>query len=340
MLAVVLVGGEGTRLRPLTYQTPKQLLPLVGAPIIECVLAQLSRHGVTDAVLALGYLPDQFTEAYPDDVIAGVRVSYSVESEPLDTAGAIRFAAARAGAESTFVVINGDNVTDLDVTALIGFHRERGAEATIALHTVADPSRFGVVAVGPDGRVSEFVEKPPRDLAPSNLVNAGVYVVEPTVLERIAPAGRVSVERETFPALAAAGRLYALVDDAYWIDTGTPEGYLRANADVLGGRTGRTVEGVVDGSWRHPSAVVDPGATLRVSVVDAGASVGAGAVVENAVLLPGATVEAGARVRSSIIGPGAVIGEFATLDATCVVGAREHVAAGSVLSGDVRLGGV
>ncbi len=148
------------------------------------------------------------------------------------------------------------------------------------------------------------------------------------------------MERDTFPTLAAAGRLYAIVDDAYWIDTGTPEGYLRANVDVLGGRTGRTVEGVVDGSWRHPSAVVDPGATLRVSVVDAGASVGAGAVVENAVLLPGAAVEAGARVRSSIIGPGAVIGEFATLDATCVVGAREHVAAGSVLSGDVRLGGV
>ncbi|HEV2426603.1 MAG TPA: NDP-sugar synthase, partial [Acidimicrobiales bacterium] len=302
MLAVVLVGGEGTRLRPLTYQTPKQLLPLVGVPIIECVLAQLARHGVTDAVLALGYLPDRFTAAYPDDVIAGVRVAYSVEDEPLDTAGAIRFAASQAGAESTFVVINGDNVTDLDVSALREFHAEHDAEATIALHAVADPSRFGVVATGDDGRVVEFVEKPPRDLAPSNLVNTGVYIMEPSVLERIAPTGRVSVERETFPAMAAAGRLYALADDSYWLDTGTPEGYLRANADALDGRGGHRAEGVVDGSWRHPSAIVHDAATLRSSVVDARATVGPDAVVEGAVLLPGARVEAGARVRASIVG--------------------------------------
>jgi mannose-1-phosphate guanylyltransferase len=338
--SIILVGGEGTRLRPLTYQTPKQMLPLVGVAMIECVMEELARHDVTDAVLSLGYLPDRFIEAYPDNVIGGVRVAYAVEPEPLDTAGAIRFAAAFAGLDETFLVVNGDVLTDLDITALVAFHRERGAEATIALHPVEDPSRFGVVPTEPDGRVIAFVEKPPRDEAPTNLINAGTYVLEASVLDRIAPNRRVSVERETFPALADAGTLYAMADDAYWLDTGTPQTYLRANADILNGRDGRPVPGVVDGSWRHPSATVDPSARLVNAVVDRDCYVGSNVRLENVVMLPGAVVEEGSSVRSSIIGPAAVVGSFSTLDAICVVGAKEHVAPGSILSGDVRLGGV
>jgi mannose-1-phosphate guanylyltransferase len=338
--SVILVGGEGTRLRPLTFQTPKQMLPLVGVPMIECVMEELAGHGVTDAVLALGYLPDRFTEAYPDNVIVGVRVSYAVEPEPLDTAGAIRFAAEAAGIDDTFLVLNGDVLTDLDITRLLAFHRDRGAEATIALHPVEDPTRFGVVETAPDGRVLAFVEKPPAGQATTNLINAGTYVMEPSVLRRISATGRVSVERDTFPVLAAAGVLFAKSDDAYWLDTGTPSSYLRANADILAGRNGRRVVDVVGGSWFHPSARVDRTATVRASVVDRLAVVGAGVELEGAVLLPGAIIEEGACVRSSIVGPGAVIGRFSTLDATCVVGAKERVAPGSVLSGDVRLGGV
>ncbi len=339
MQAVILVGGEGTRLRPLTFQTPKQMLPLVGVPMIECAMEELARHGVTDAVLALGYLPDSFSLAYPDNVIAGVKVTYAVEPAPLDTAGAIRFAARASGIDDTFLVVNGDVLTDLDITALLAFHRQRGAEATIALHPVQDPSRYGVVETTPDGRVVAFIEKPPRGEAPTNLINAGTYVMETSVLERIAPKGRVSVERDTFPSLAEDGVLYALRDDAYWLDTGTPQTYLRANADILAGREGRR-DGIRDGSWCHPSATVDASATVSASVVDRDANVGAGVELENAVLMPGAIIEEGARVRSSIIGPSAVIGRFATLDATCVVGSNEHVAPGSELSGDVRLGGV
>ncbi|MDE3064239.1 MAG: NDP-sugar synthase [Acidobacteriota bacterium] len=340
MLAVILVGGEGTRLRPLTYETPKQMLPIVGVPMIECVMDQLCRHGVTDAVLALGYLPDSFTRAYPDNEIGGVRVTYAVEPAPLDTAGAIRFAATSAGVSETFLVVNGDVLTDLDITRLLSFHRERGAEATIALHPVEDPSRYGVVVTSKDGRVSAFIEKPPRDEAPTNRINAGTYVMEPSVLSRIAPAGRVSVERDTFPALAGDGTLFAMTDDAYWLDTGTPQTYLRANADVLAGLRGHTVHGVVGGSWVHPSARVDPSASLAASVVDRAASVGARVVMENVVMMPGAVIEEGATVRWSIIGPGAVVGSGSELDATCVVGANERVAPGSMLSGDVRLGGV
>ena len=340
MQAVILVGGMGTRLRPLTYETPKQMLPLVGVPMIECALENLARHGVTDVVLSLGYLPDQFIAAYPDDVIAGINVPYAVEPEPLDTAGAIRYAAFSTGSTDTFVVVNGDVVTDLNVTALLDFHRRHDALGTIALHPVVDPSLFGVVSTTADGRVLAFVEKPPREEAPTNLINAGTYVFEPAVLDRIAPSGRVSVERETFPSLAADGQLYAMADAAYWLDTGTPHAYLQANVDILKGRDGRNVASIVDGSWAHATSRVSESATLVNAVIDRGCRVGPGAIVERAVLLPGAVVEAGAEVRWSILGPDAVVGEYAQLGPTCVVGANERVAAGSVLRGDVRLGGV
>ena len=317
------------------------MLPLIGRPMIECVFESLAKHGVTDAVLSLGYLPDRFIESYPEGVIAGVRVTYAVEPEPLDTAGAIRFAAAHAHIDDTFLVVNGDVLTDLDVTRLISFHRARGGEGTIALHPVGDPSRYGVVPTTPDGRVIEFVEKPAREDAPTNLINAGTYVFEPSVLRRIAPSGRVSVERDTFPALAKDGVLYAMPDNAYWIDTGTPQTYLQSNIDVLTGRDKITsFSGIVDGTWIHPQSQVDASAKFVNSVIDKDCYVGPNVVIENSVLLPGAVVEEGSVVKWSIIGPEAVIGSFSILGATCVVGAKEHVAPGSSLSGDVRLGGV
>ena len=317
------------------------MLPLIGRPMIECVFESLAKHGVTDAVLSLGYLPDRFIESYPESVIAGVRVTYAVEPEPLDTAGAIRFAAAHAHIDDTFLVVNGDVLTDLDVTRLIGFHRAHGGEGTIALHPVVDPSRYGVVPTTPDGRVIEFVEKPAREDAPTNLINAGTYVFEPSVLRRIAPSGRVSVERDTFPALAKDGVLYAMPDNAYWIDTGTPQTYLQSNIDVLTGRDKITsFSGIVDGTWIHPQSRVDASAKFVNAVIDKDCYVGPNVVIENSVLLPGAVVEEGSVVKWSIIGPEAVIGSFSILGATCVVGAKEHVAPGSSLSGDVRLGGV
>ena len=341
MQSIILVGGKGTRLRPLTYETPKQMLPLVGVAMIECVLGALAHHGVTDAVLSLGYLPDRFIEAYPANVIAGVNVTYAVEPEPLDTAGAIRFAATFAEIDETFLVVNGDVVTDLDVTALLNFHRERGGEATIALHPVEEPSHFGVVDTTQDGRVVAFIEKPPPGTAPTNLINAGTYVFEPRALDRIAAEGRVSVERDTFPRLVAAQELFAMSDHAYWLDTGTPQLYLQANIDILKGRnTQHHFHGVVDGSWCDESATVDATASLQHSAVDKGCVVGANVILEDAVLLPGAIVQSGCEIRSSIVGPEAVIGTGSVLGPTCVVGAKEHVAVDSRLSGDVRLGGV
>lgn len=355
MKAVVLVGGEGTRLRPLTYTTPKQLLPVAEVPMVERVLAALARHGVDEAVLSLGYRPDAFLEAYPDGVAGGVRLSYAVEPEPLDTAGAIRFAAEHARIDETFVVVNGDVLTDLDVSALLAFHRERAAEATISLVAVDDPSRFGVVPTSADGRVLEFVEKPPRDKAPTNCINAGTYVLEPEVVDRIPAGRRVSVERETFPSLATQGRLYALRSDRYWLDTGTPEAYLQANADIVAGRRGTPpapgAREVADGVWAMPDAVLDGelhaatlvGAGARLehgsvvcgSVVGAGARVAGSARIQDSVVLSRASVGVGAVVRGSIIGYGASVGRDCKIEPVTIIGDRAAVPDGSDLDGRV-----
>ncbi|MGP8149637.1 MAG: NDP-sugar synthase, partial [Acidimicrobiales bacterium] len=236
MDAVVLVGGEGTRLRPLTYEIPKQMLPVVGRPMIAHVVEWLAGHGVDRAVLSLGYRADAFVEAFPTNQLSGVALEYIVEPEPLDTAGAIRFAADKAGVSGTFLVLNGDVLTEFDASALVEFHVARSAEASIALTPVADPSNFGVVPTDEAGRVIAFIEKPPLGEAPTNLINAGIYVLETSVLDRIPSGRRVSIERETFPELVSSGRLYALASDAYWLDTGRPHQYLQAQLDILWGR--------------------------------------------------------------------------------------------------------
>jgi mannose-1-phosphate guanylyltransferase len=326
MRAVVLVGGFGTRLRPLTIDVPKQMLPVVHVSMLERVVAGLARYGVDEAVLSLGFRPDAFTDAYPDGTCAGVTLRYAVEPEPLDTAGAIRFAARAAGIDETFLVVNGDVLNDFDVRTLLELHRARGAEGTIHLTPVDDPSRYGVVPTEADGRVLGFIEKPPRDEAPTNWINAGTYVLEPSVLDRIPDGRKVSIERETFPAMAADGTLYALQDPCYWIDAGTPASYLEVQLDLLTGKRGVAEPGV------HPSAVVSPDAVVETSVIGPGARVDAGAVVRSSVVLPGAHISARAEVDHSIVADGAVIGEGATLRELCVIGRGEHVAAGTALS--------
>ncbi len=325
MRAVVLVGGFGTRLRPLTLTRPKQMLPVVDRPMIERVVASLAAHGVTEAVLSLGYRPDAFVEAYPDGQCAGVALHYAVEPEPLDTAGAVRFAARSAGIDETFLVVNGDVLTDLDVSSLWKFHQDREAEGTIALTPVEDPSRFGVVPTDDDGRVEAFVEKPPAGTAPTNWINAGTYVLEPTVIGRIDGGRKVSIERETFPAIVDDRRLYALPSEAYWVDAGTPDTYLRAQLDLIDGHRGYE-PGVSDAAEVHGEAVVEH------SVVMDGAVVSAGARLDDAVVLPGARIGAGARISGSLVGYRAVVGERAELRDLTVIGDAAEIAPGVALS--------
>jgi mannose-1-phosphate guanylyltransferase len=354
--AVVLVGGEGTRLRPLTLTAPKQMLPVVEQPMIERVIGHLADHGIDEAVLSLGYRPDAFIDAYPTGTIAGVRLSYAVEPTPLDTAGAIRFAAQRGGVDETFVVVNGDVLTDSDIAELIAFHRLRNAEATISLTPVDDPSTFGVVPTDDQGRVEAFIEKPLRDEAPTNLINAGTYVFEPSVLDRIPPDRRVSVERETFPAMVEAGTLFALGSDAYWLDTGTPDAYLRAHRDILLGRRpgvpspGAELDpslgtlvwrigdvdvqgGSVTRSLLGRGSSVGPDAVVEESVIGAGAIIEEGASVVASVILPGARVASKATVERSVIGPGAIVGQRCVIHGMSVIGAHAVTASGTVMDG-------
>ena len=296
MRAVVLVGGFGTRLRPLTFTTPKPMLPVGHRPIVENLVAMLAPAGVDEVVLALGFKPQPFVDAFPDGLCAGVRLVYAVEPEPLDTAGAIRFAAEAAGVRDTFVVVNGDVLTDVDVARLVDFHRTRGAEATLHLTPVDDPSSYGVVALAGDGRVERFVEKPAPGTAPSNLINAGTYVLEPSVLQRIESGRKVSIEREIFPAMVAERRVFGVATDDYWVDTGRPDPYRQANLDLLDGRR-RSLSAVAV----QEGAEIGDGASIEHSLVSRGASVGSGASIVDSVILPGANVGAGARVESSIV---------------------------------------
>lgn len=325
--AVVLVGGFGTRLRPLTNATPKQMLPILHRPMIEHVIDHLAEHGIEEAVLSMGYRPDRFTEAYPSGVFNGVKLHYAVEPEPLDTAGAIRFAAKDAGIAEQFIVVNGDVLTDLDIGALVAFHDERGADGTIALHRVEDPSAFGVVLTDDNGRVLAFVEKPPREEAPTDLINAGTYVLEPSVIDRIAEGRKVSIEREVFPAMVDDGVLYATPGDTYWIDTGTPAKYIESQLDLIDGLRQSSDDAV------HEACRIHRDAHIERSVVMTGASIGAGADVRDAVVLPGAVVEAGARIDGSIVGPRARIGAGAVLTGLTVIGDDEVVPAGAHLDG-------
>ncbi|MGI8791712.1 MAG: sugar phosphate nucleotidyltransferase [Acidimicrobiales bacterium] len=356
MKAVVLVGGQGTRLRPLTLSYPKPMLPVAEVSIIERVVRHLGRHGVDTAVLSMGYQPDVFVDAFPSGKCAGVDLVYAVEPEPLDTAGGIAFAARHTGLDrdgETMLVVNGDVLTDIDVSALVAFHRERNAEGTIALTPVDDPSAFGVVPTSDDGRVTAFIEKPEPGTAPTNLINAGIYVLEASVIDRI-PAGEpVNIERATFPAVVADGRLYAKGHEEYWTDTGTPALFLQANLDLLSGsRPGAPAphaherspgvwaigSGVVRGTINSPALLgdavfVDGAATIERSVIGAGARIEADAVVRGSVILPGAVVHRGAVVEDSIVGGAAIIGAGARVAGLSVIEGEATVAADSVHDG-------
>ncbi len=306
MKAIVLVGGEGTRLRPLTYTTPKQLLPVAGVPMLERAVAHLARHGIDEVVLSMGYRADAFLAAYPRNVCVGVPLRYVVEAEPLDTGGAIAYAADEAGIDERFVVVNSDVLTDMDFSALVNRHAQTGALTTIGLTPVEDPSRFGVVVTDIDGRVTAFIEKPVAGTAPTNLINAGIYVMEPAALDVIERGRRVSVEREVFPTMVDSGTLFAAACEGYWIDIGNPAAYVQANLDIAG-------NSVVD-----PTAKIDPSAVITDSVILDHALIGPNAIVDRSIVGSGATVGAGASVREfTVVGPGATVADRAE-----VVGAQ------------------
>jgi mannose-1-phosphate guanylyltransferase len=351
--ALVLVGGIGTRLRPLTYDAPKQMLPIVERPMIARVLEWLSKSAVTEVVLSLGYRPDAFIDAFPGGAWAGVKLAYAVEPEPLDTAGAIRFAAEVSGmTDEQIIVINGDVLTSLDVDELVRLHDAHGGVATVALTPVDDPSAYGVVPTTGSGAVIAFIEKPPPGEAPTNCINAGTYVLDPEAIAMIPSGRRSSIEREVFPALVEKRALYAFEFDAYWIDTGTPRSYIQAQLDIVHGErcdveldgvrsaSGRCIVaedaeagGALESVFLGSRARTADGATVERSVIGAGAIVEAGATVRDAILLPGSRVAAGGIVNSGVLGWGAVVSGGSMLSGGAMIGRGAVLGAGDHLDG-------
>jgi mannose-1-phosphate guanylyltransferase len=351
MKAIILVGGEGTRLRPLTLNTPKPLLPIANVPFIERQLRWLRSHGVDEVVLSLGYLPDAFNEHFHANPVEGIHLDYVVEEEPLGTAGAIKYAA--RDIDGDFIVCNGDVLTELDLTSLVSFHRERNSTATIALTYVEDPSAFGVVPTKPDGQVIAFVEKPPRESAPSHWINAGTYVLAPEFLDLIPEGINVSVERETFPRLLENGSMYALESDCYWLDIGTPEKYLQAHSDYLNNiarfSSDDGLKEIAPGIFSDGDVtlgeslqIVSPvligsGSVIGDHCVLDASTLGHRCVIENNVRLEQSVIHSGTKIdhdsilNQSVVGRASDIGDHSTISDKTIVGAHEKIDPGTEL---------
>jgi mannose-1-phosphate guanylyltransferase len=319
--AVILVGGQGTRLRPLSYHMPKSMMPVLNRPFLEHTLAYLKNYGISEVILTLNYLPEVIQGHLGDGANLGIRLSYVVEDSPLGTAGAVKNAEEQL--TGTFTVLNGDIFTDLNLADLLNFHRSKSAKITIALTHVDNPSAFGVVETESDGRVRRFIEKPGPDQIISHWINAGIYILEPEVLRHVPQNRHYMFERGLFPHLLELGEpVYGYPFRGYWLDMGTPEKYLRLNCDLL---QAKATSHLTTGMGRdrvfceadaaiHPSAkITGPaiiGSQCRIDqkarikgpvVMGEGCHIGEGASLETAVLWPGVSVEASANLKQCVI---------------------------------------
>ena len=353
MQAVILVGGEGTRLRPLTSTIPKPVVPLVDRPFMAYMLEWLRRHGVDDVVMAMGYLPDAVRAVLGDGADYGVRIRYLVEPDPRGTAGALKFAEEHL--EERFLLLNGDVLTDIDLRAQVAQHEATGARATLALVSVADPSAYGLVRCDDDGTVREFVEKPSADEIDTDRISAGAYVLERSVLDLVPAGANVSIEREVWPRLVGDG-LFGFPTEAYWLDIGTPERYLQGTFDIIEGNVDTAVkERLGDrflgidadaeiGGRALPPAVVGGGARVAegaqvgpLAVLGRDVSVGAHSTVERSVVLRGAAIGAGCTLRDCIVGPGARVGDATQVTDGAVLGEGVTLGAANTVTHGARL---
>ena len=339
MKAVILAGGEGTRLRPLTLTTPKPVVPVVDRPFLRHQLDLLATAGVTEIVFSVAYRPERIQSVFGDGAALGRKIRYAMEETPLGTGGAVKNAEAEL--DGTTIVFNGDILTDVDLPAVVRRHREAGASATLVLTPVPNPAAYGLVELDESGRVRRFIEKPDPSQITTDTINAGIYVLEKETLSLMPPGVSHSIERAFFPALLARGdHVAAYVHRGYWIDIGTPEKYLQVHRDILRGRFPVELRGrAAAGGWIEGEAEIDPGATLEGPFyighgcrVAAGARVGPdavlvgdvrvdeGATVRGSVLWRGAQVGAGARVEGALVGQSVRIGKSAAVTAGAVLG--------------------
>ncbi|NIM04281.1 MAG: NTP transferase domain-containing protein [Armatimonadetes bacterium] len=328
MKVLILAGGFGTRLYPLTWARPKSIVPLANTPFLERMLTWLRRHGLMDVILAVNHLPEMIRDCFGDGSSFGVNLEFLLEDIPLGSGGAIRNAQHLLG-EETFLVLNGDILTDLNLEKMIQFHRTRKAQMTISLARVEDPSGYGVVDMEADGRLRRFVEKPAPEEAPSNYINAGAWLFEPETLDKMPVKGTpFSVEREFWPKCLEEGMpMFGYPEDCYWMDIGTVNRYLEAHRDLLAGRIQVSIKEpeISPRIWQGKGAQVHPGATLIAPVIiGAGATVGPDAEISDTVIGPGSIIEAGAVVCKSVLWEKVQVGQGARIT-NSVIGARQKI---------------
>jgi mannose-1-phosphate guanylyltransferase len=353
MQAVILVGGEGTRLRPLTSTVPKPVVPLVDRPFISFMLEWLGQHGVDDVIMSCGFLATSVRNVLGDGSELGVRLRFVEEPDPRGTAGALKFAESML--DERFLMLNGDVLTDIDLSAQIAQHDESGAKATLALVPVADPSAYGLVHLNEDRSVRDFVEKPSPDAIDTNLISAGAYVLQREILGLVPADRNVSIEREVWPLLIGAG-LYGFPSESYWLDIGSPERYLQGTFDIIEGNVQTAVAERLGGDWLAvdagaevsgrviPPAVIErgvrvaPGAQVgSLVVLGEDVSIGPGATVERSVILKGAQIGEGCRLRDCIVAAGCRIGARTTVTGGAVLGEGVTVGADNVIAHGARI---
>jgi len=339
MKAVIIVGGEGTRLRPLTCNTPKAMLPVLNKPFLEHMTHYLRGHGVEEIILALCYLPHHIESYFGDGSEFGVKMNCVMEDSPLGTAGAVKNT--EKYLENVFLVFNGDIVTDIDLGAMLSFHHERRAKATIALTPVEDPSAYGVIETNSEGRVKRFVEKPPREEATTNLINAGIYILDKEVLQEIPPNTFFMFEHHLFPHLLEKGvPVYSYASDTYWIDIGTPEKYLQLHHDLLLGKSTfvphSNIEHKEAQTSIHPTARIEGEVIIGNScIISSGVKIKGPAVIgKGCKILDQATIEGAILWRNVQVGQRATL-EYCVIGDNCLIGDDSFIPHGSVISDNV-----
>jgi mannose-1-phosphate guanylyltransferase len=337
MQSLILAGGKGTRLRPLTMHTPKPIMPIANRPFLYYQLELLKRANVHDCILSLSYQPQKIEDKFGDGTLYDMRVSYTVEASPLGTAGAYRHAEGLIN-EST-IVFNGDVLTDIDLNEVIHFHREKNALATLVLTPVENPTAYGLVETDEDGRIQRFLEKPKLEEITCNTINAGIYILEPEVLEYIPAGESYMFEYGVFPALLKNNApFYAYIYDGYWRDIGSSASYLQANLDVLSGKinilerpSNERGEKFDEAAEIDSLSVVDPSCTIKAgaqiinSVVSRNCYIGEKAYIENSVIRGVSRIETGAQIRNSVLGKSCHVGRSSTISNGAVLGDKSVI---------------
>jgi mannose-1-phosphate guanylyltransferase/phosphomannomutase len=355
MKAIIIAGGLGTRLRPLTYNTPKPIVPLVNRPFVLHQIDLLKKFGITEIILNLHYLSDNIKNLFEDGRKHGLKIFYSLEESPLGTAGAVKNAEEYFD-DQPMLVFNGDILTDINLSKMIDFHNDKKARVTIALTKVENPTLYGLVITDKDSRVLEFREKPAWEQVVSNTINAGIYIVDPAIFKDIPKGKEHSFERQLYPTmLEKKERIFGYKTDAYWMDIGDPTKYLKAHSDILNGYVMANIPGnrVSAHMWQEDGVNMSPSAKVRGKALIGGhCEIAEDVIMEESVVLgEGVTIKKGAVLKNCVIHgkteigenariDGAIIGAHCTIEDFCVISSNVILADGSVLKKGTKAGGV